>query len=130
MDNVAADITVMLHFLWVLFLIFGAFWGSRNRYVKWLHIGGLCLAFFVETCNLFCPLTHLEVWLRSRYAPSSSYTGSFIAHYAESLLYIQLPRLLIVFLTAGLCIMNIFIYRGRTPWRRSRRGDRKKGRRD
>ena len=127
-DRYLAEMIVLFHFLWVLFLIFGAFWGKRNRFVKWVHIGGLFLAFFIETFNWLCPLTHLEVWLRSRYSPTSAYAGSFISHYIELLLYIQLPRLLIVILTIGLCIMNIFIYRGKTPWRRRRAGDGEKRR--
>jgi uncharacterized membrane protein len=125
-----ADIVVLLHFLWVLFLIFGAFWGRRNRVVKWIHCGGLVLAFFIETFNWFCPLTYLEVWLRSRHSPLSAYSGSFIAHYVESLLYVQLPRALIVALTVGLCIMNIRIYRWKTPWRGKSRVDREQRRSD
>ncbi len=108
-----ADSVVLIHFLWVLFLIFGALWGSRNRGVKIVHVLGLVFASVVEVCDWYCPLTHLEVWLRSRHNPAAAYTGSFVIHYLEKVLYMQLPRPLIVMLTIALCLFNFQLYRGK-----------------
>jgi hypothetical protein len=105
-----ADSVVLLHFLWILFLIFGGFWGRRNRLVRYIHLPGLVLAGFVEIFDWYCPLTHLEVWLRRRQSTAGGYTGSFIAHYLERIIYIDLSRRLIVVLTILLLAMNCVIY--------------------
>lgn len=111
--KVLADSVVLVHFLWVLFLIFGGVWGRRNRTVKVVHVSGLIFAVIIETCDWYCPLTHLEVWFRSRHNPAEAYAGSFIIHYLEELLYIRLPRHLVAVLTVALAGFNLWLYRGR-----------------
>ena len=59
-----ADCVVLCHFLWILFLIFGGIWGRRRRWVRFVHVPALFFAFFIEISDWYCPLTHLEVWLR------------------------------------------------------------------
>ena len=78
--------------------------------MRYIHLPGLVLAFFVEVFDWYCPLTHLEVWLRRRQLPAGGYMGSFIAHYLERLIYIDLSRRLIVILTILLLAMNCVIY--------------------
>jgi hypothetical protein len=58
----------------------------------------------------YCPLTHLEVWLRSKHTSSLTYTGSFIVHYIEQIVYIELSRFLVLLLTIFLCGFNLWIY--------------------
>jgi hypothetical protein len=105
-----ADSVVLLHFLWILFLIFGGFWGRRKRLVRYVHLPGLVLAGFVEIFDWYCPLTHLEVWLRQRQSTAAGYTGSFIALYLERIIYIDLSRRLFVVLTILLLAVNCVIY--------------------
>jgi len=108
--RVLADIVVLIHFLWILFLIFGAFWGRKRNTVKVVHVSGLVFAFIIEVFNWYCPLTHIEVWLRSRHDPSLTYAGSFIIHYLEKVIYIELSRYLIALLTIFLCGVNAWLY--------------------
>jgi hypothetical protein len=77
--------------------------------VKYIHIPGVVFACVVELCDWYCPLTHLEVWLRGQY-PGHSYSGSFITHYLERLIYIDLPRWAIIVLTIMLFGMNFLLY--------------------
>ena len=112
--RILADITVLAHFLWIVFLIFGAVPGMRFRPVKYLHIGGLAFAFLLEVSGWYCPLTYLEVWLRSRHDPSRTYAGSFIIHYLEKIIYIELDREVIIALTILVCAVNVWIYLRRT----------------
>jgi Protein of Unknown function (DUF2784) len=105
-----ADSVVFIHLLWILFLIFGAFWGVRNRAVKVVHILGLISAFIVNLFDIYCPLTLLETWLQYKYSPSGAYAGSFIAHYMEKIIYINLPGYAIFLLTAALCAFNAWVY--------------------
>lgn len=108
--RILADLVVFIHFLWILFLIFGAFWGLKNRTVKIFHFSGLVFAFILQVFDWYCPLTHLEVWLRSKHNPAITYMGSFIIHYVESLVYIELSRNVIIVLTIFLCGINAWFY--------------------
>ncbi|MBA3061338.1 MAG: DUF2784 domain-containing protein [Nitrospirae bacterium] len=108
--KILADIVVFVHFLWILFLIFGAFFGRKNRRIKIFHISGLAFAFVMQLLDWYCPLTHLEVWLREKHNPALTYSGSFIIHYLEKLIYIELSPYLILILTILLCGFNTWIY--------------------
>ena len=108
--KVFADIVVLLHFLWILFLFFGAFWGIRNRAVRIFHISGLAFAFVIQIFDWYCPLTHLEFWLRSKHDPALAYTGAFIIYYVEKTVYLELSRPLILIFTLFLCGLNAWLY--------------------
>lgn len=108
--GVLADLVVLIHFLWILFLIFGSFWGVRNRVAKIFHVSGLAFAFFIQIVDWYCPLTHLEVWLRAKQNPSLTYRGSFIIHYVEKIVYIELSRTMIAILTILLCGFTLWFY--------------------
>jgi hypothetical protein len=104
-----ADAVVLIHFFWILFLIGGGWWGRRYRLVGWVHIIGLSYAFLVEIFNWYCPLTDLEVWLRGKGA-QTEYHGSFITHYVNKLIYLDVPHSPIVILTLLLCLGNLWLY--------------------
>jgi hypothetical protein len=103
--KIAADIAVAIHLGWILFLIFGALIGRYRPWVKWLHIGGLAFSLALQIFSFYCPLTYLEVWLRSQHDPALAYTGSFIAHQAERLVYLELSRSAVL---AGTVVLVLF----------------------
>jgi hypothetical protein len=108
--KVLADIVVLIHFLWILFLIFGGILGTRNKIMKIFHVSGLGFAFVIQVAGWYCPLTDLEVWLRARHDPSVAYSGSFIVHYVEKLIYIEISQTVIIILTLFLCGFNGWLY--------------------
>ena len=108
--KVLADIVVFVHFLWILFLIFGVFWGIRNQTAKVIHLSALVFAIIIQVFNWYCPLTDLEVWLRTKHDLTLSYTGSFITHYVEKIVYIELPRSLIFTLSIFLGGISSWLY--------------------
>ncbi len=108
--KILADSVVAIHFLWIVFLFIGAIWGIKNKAIKIFHISGLVFAFIIQILDWYCPLTHLEVWLRSKHTFSLTYTGSFIIHYVESIVYIELSRYLVFLFTIFLCGLNLWIY--------------------
>jgi len=108
--KLSADIVVLIHFLWILFLIFGSLLGVRYRAIKILHIAGLGFAFMIQILGWYCPLTYLEVWLRQQHDLSLSYIGAFIIHYVEKLIYIELSPTIIFVLTTILCVFNVYVY--------------------
>ena len=108
--KIFADIIVLTHFLWIIFLFLGALWGVKNKAARIFHLSGLAFAILTQIFDWYCPLTYLELWLRSRHDFALTYTGSFIIHYVEAVVYVGLPRTLILFFTLFLCGSNVRIY--------------------
>jgi len=108
MYEILADIVVATHFLWILFLIFGAIPGRRIRWVRILHICSLIFSVLLQLNNWICPLTHLEVWLRAK--SGWTYSGGFIQHYIEKLVYLEAPRWTIFAGTVMVIMVTIWIY--------------------
>jgi len=108
--KLATDFVITLHFLWILFIIFGAFWGRYNRIVRNIHIASLVFSIISQIFSVICPLTHLEVWLEKQYDPSLAYPGSFITHYLEELVYIQMSEKVIFLLTLVVVGMSGVVY--------------------
>lgn len=104
-----ADTVVVFHFVWILFLILGGLWGRSHRWVGRVHVAALGFAVLVETFDWFCPLTHLEVWLR-RKGNQAGYSESFIPHYLNQLIYLEAPHRLIVLFTVAICAANAWLY--------------------
>lgn len=108
--KILADSVVLLHLLWILFLIFGAFIGVRNRVIRIIHITGLFLAVALTVLGWYCPLTYLEVWLRAKHDPRLAYAGSFIIHYVERLVYLEISPAAILILSLLILVMNGLVY--------------------
>lgn len=117
-----ADLTVLLHALFILFVIFGGLCVRRWPRLLWLHIPAVLWGGLVEMGGLICPLTDLEVYWRQR-SGEGGYSGSFIEHYLEPLIYPQgLTPLMQIFLGVGVLLFNAVLYL--FLWRRrSRRAD-------
>ena len=105
-----ADAIVLLHLLWILFLVFGAFIGRRYRWVRMLHIAGVSFALVIQVFQWYCPLTYIEVWLRRMHDPSQAYRGSFIINYAQRLLYIELRSEVILVMTVLIVLISAWLY--------------------
>jgi hypothetical protein len=108
--KIAADFIVFLHFLWIIFLVLGAFIGRRYRLVKILHLSGMGFAIIIQVLKWYCPLTYLEFWLRQDRGSSNDYPGSFIIYYIERFVYIDLSGELIFAATIVLVLMSAIIY--------------------
>ena len=105
-----ADIVVVVHLLWIVFLFAGAYWGRRCRPVGVLHISGLLFALLLQIEDWYCPLTTLEYALREKGASEGAYTGSFIAHYARKLVYLDVSRTFVFIATLALIGVNVLLY--------------------
>lgn len=108
--KILADIVVLIHFLWVIFIIFGGFSGRRHKAVKVIHISGICFALLLQIFSWYCPFTYLEIWLRAMHDPAFTYAGSFIIHYLEEIVYIRIDRGILFLLTLCVAALNIWLY--------------------
>ncbi len=83
---ILAEFVVILHFLFVLFALFGALFSFRWKKLLWIQIPAAIWAMAVEFGNIACPLTPLEKWLIERQG-MTAYKESFVEHHILSLLY-------------------------------------------
>jgi len=81
-----ADAVVVLHLLFILFVLFGGLLVWRWPPCVWLHVPAVLWGALIEFTNGVCPLTPLENWLRSKGA-GGGYSTSFIEHYLIPLIY-------------------------------------------
>jgi len=90
--SILANFTIILHFAWILFLVFGVFLALRWPKVAIFHLGGLLFSLVLNLFHWYCPLTYLENYLRRLYDVKSTYGGPFTATYLERLVYPDLPE--------------------------------------
>lgn len=84
--GILADTVVILHLLFVLFVVLGGWWVAYRPRIAWLHVPAFLWGAGVELAGGMCPLTPLELWLR-RAAGEEAYTGGFVEHYLLAVLY-------------------------------------------
>ncbi len=107
--RVLADIVLIVHLIFVLFVIFGGLLILRRRWILWFHLPALAWGAAVEFFVLNCPLTDLEKHLRAA-SGDAVYQGDFIDHYISSILYPQISVETLTVLGVMLIIVNLFIY--------------------
>lgn len=84
--RILADIVVVLHGLFVVFVVLGGSLALRWRAVVWLHLPAAIWGALIEFAGWICPLTPLENLLRGR-AGEAGYAGGFVEHYILHALY-------------------------------------------
>ncbi|MHB8810411.1 MAG: DUF2784 domain-containing protein [Desulfobulbaceae bacterium] len=108
--QLAADGLVVMHLLFILFVISGGFLVLRNRKWAFVHLPAALWAATVEFTGWFCPLTPLENWLRLR-GGGTRYPSSFVEHYLLPLLYpAELTRGLQITLGLAVIVVNGLVY--------------------
>ena len=86
------DAVIILHFLWILFILFGLLIGIKYGRLIPLHLGGLVFTLILNIGGWFCPLTYLENYLYGLYNPRLTYPGSFIGQYLQELIYLDIEE--------------------------------------
>lgn len=96
----AADAVLLLHFLFVIYVVLGLIlivaggllrWSwVRNWWFRISHLAAIGVVVMQSWLGMICPLTTLEMSLR-REAGDASYSGAFIAHWIDTILYYQAP---------------------------------------
>ncbi len=97
---VAADAILLLHVLFVAFVVAGlililtgralSWYWVRNPWFRVSHLVAICVVVAQSWFGVTCPLTIWEMSLRLR-AGDAVYSGSFISHWLDTLLYYQAP---------------------------------------
>lgn len=81
-----ADTVLVVHGLFILFVILGGFFVLRWPILSWIHVPCAIWGALIEFQGWICPLTPLENHLRGL-AGEPGYRGGFIEHYLLPLIY-------------------------------------------
>ena len=116
--RVLADLTVLLHLAFVVFVVVGALLVLRWRRVAWLHLPCAAWGGAIEFFGWICPLTPLELELR-RLGGEAGYSGGFLEQYLIPILYPgALTREIQIVLGVVVVALNAGLYF--LVWRRGR----------
>ncbi len=122
MSAIAADLLVVVHLLFVAFVMLGGALLIRWPGLIWLHLPAVFWGVYIEFSGGICPLTPLENQLRMQ-AEQAGYSGGFVEHYLLPILYPDALTLPIQQVLAGLVILvNLALYAWVYRVRRRRRG--------
>ncbi len=89
--RIAADLTIVLHFLWIAFVILGfpLFLYLNHAKGRIIHLLVLVVMIAMQWTRTICPLTYLEVYLKSRGSSGAVYPGQFMTETIERLIYVE-----------------------------------------
>ena len=121
-----ADLILVLHLGFIVFVVAGGLLALRWRWVALVHLPASAWGVFVELAGnknakikiaqwfeitgKVCPLTPFENVLRQS-AGASGYEGGFIEHYLIPLIYPGVPsRHLPILLAALVVVVNVVVY--------------------
>jgi Protein of Unknown function (DUF2784) len=128
-DAALADLVLVGHFAFVLFVILGGVLVLRWPRLAWIHVPMALWGVLVEFGGFVCPLTALENYFR-RLGGQAGYPGGCIDHYVTAVLYpAGLTRATQWLLGTLLLAGNALIY-WRLAARRRTRHDRSGGKRN
>ena len=98
--SLAADAMLILHALFVAFVVGGLILVHLGRFLSWqwvrnpwfrlAHLFGIGVVVIQSWLGIVCPLTIWEMNLRSK-SGEAVYEGTFISHWLSELLYYQAP---------------------------------------
>ena len=121
--RVLADLVVIIHLGFVVFVGLGGLLAIRYRRCAWIHIPAALWGAVISFAGWVCPLTPLENWLRVR-GGAVGYNAGFIEHYIVPVLYpTVLTRTMQVGVGVFVLVLNVAVY-GRVFRRYWWRGDR------
>lgn len=111
-----ADLVIMLHMLFIIFVGLGGLLTFRWPRVAWLHVPAFLWGAAIALFGWICPLTYLENDLRTK-AMTENYTDSFIEQHLLPVIYPE--QLFGDFPSAGFIAIGVFvlILNGAIYWR-------------
>ena len=133
--KILADLVVLIHFAWILFILWGFILTVCNSifvYVlptakdrgtaffdRWIfrtiHLGGIVYVALLTALGKYCPLTIMENKLRRQYNTELIYPGSFVVHYIEKIVYPEINFLLFLIPTIIIAVFTVLMFIIRPP---------------
>ena len=106
------QVTIVVHFLFILFVVFGGFFSRRRLWLIVVHLSCVAWAVFAELSpGVICPLTSLENYFGFR-AGLSTYEEDFITRYLVPIIYQEsLTRDVQFVIVAIVITINLIAYK-------------------
>lgn len=105
-----ADLVVLAHCGFVLFVVLGGLLTLRWRHIPWIHLPAAVWGAAIEWSGGICPLTPLENRFR-QLGGEAGYAGGFVEHYLMPVLYPSgLTRPVQLFLGIAVVLTNLAVY--------------------
>lgn len=117
--HLIADVVLALHLFTAVFVVAGLILVIIGNFCNWrwvnnlwfrlAHIGAIASIMLEAWLGITCPLTTLEMWLRAK-SNQKTYSGDFIAHWLQWLLYYEAPPWIFVlgYSLFGLLVLAIW----------------------
>jgi hypothetical protein len=122
--RLAADLLVVAHLGFILFVVAGGLAVLRWPRMAWLHLPAVAWGAWIELSAGTCPLTPLENRWRTA-AGEGAWEGDFVARYLLPLIYPRgLTRNAQLALGVGVLVLNLAVYALIVARQRRRRSER------
>ena len=103
MYELAADLTLIVHFAFIIFVVFGGILFLISTKIIYVHVPALIWGIYIE-------LTHLENWFLQK-SNLSTYSEGFIQNYLVPIVYPKnLTEDLQIYFAIVIVVINSIIY--------------------
>ena len=110
MYELAADLTLIVHFAFIIFVVFGALLFFVSTKIIYVHVPALIWGIYIELTHSVCPLTYLENWFLQK-ANLTTYSEGFIQNYLVPIVYPKhLTDNLQIYFAIVLIVANMIMY--------------------
>ena len=110
MYEIAANLTLIVHFAFILFVVLGALLFFVSTKIVFIHIPAFIWGSYIELTHSICPLTYLENWFLHK-SNLTTYSEDFIQNYLVSIVYpTNLSKDLQIYLGIAIIVVNMIIY--------------------
>jgi hypothetical protein len=104
-----AIFVLLLHALYIVWVVFGALLTRSRPILRWLHVASLVWGILTELLPWPCPLTVLENWLEGN-AGVEPEQGGFLLHYLDKLVYPDISSAMLTTAAVIVCALNLAFY--------------------
>ncbi len=105
-----ANITLITHFIFILFVIFGGLLFFSFSKIIYIHLPALFWGIYIELTGSVCPLTHIENWFLHQ-GGLTTYSNDFINNYFFSIIYPEELNIKTqIYFGLTLIVINLLIY--------------------
>ena len=110
MYEFAADLTLIVHFAFIIFVVFGALLFFVSTKIIYVHVPALIWGIYIELTHSVCPLTYLENWFLQK-VNLTTYSEGFIQNYLVPIVYPKnLTEDLQTYFAIVLIVANMIMY--------------------
>ena len=110
MYEIAANLILFVHFIFILFVVFGGLLFFASAKIVFIHMPAFIWGSYITLTNSTCPLTYLENWSLNK-ANLTTYSDGFIQNYLVPIVYpANLTKDLQIYFGIALIVINLVIY--------------------